>query len=124
MLEENADDSLHQGIELFLKVLEITHIPGGSEYGVTTERMQSLDVLESSKGTIRGCHQLESDPRSKGSLPRLSAASMTPSLYLIPNTEVPVTRGCLIVSSLSGTDLDSLAGRTGYGILVLPDWRQ
>lgn len=33
--------------------------------------------------------------------PRLSAASITPSLYLSPRTEVPVTSGCLYVSGRS-----------------------
>ena len=53
------DWSLHQGIELLLEVLEITHVTGSSEYGMTTKRMQSLNVLESSKGSVRGCHQLD-----------------------------------------------------------------
>jgi len=39
MLDGDDDVSLHQGIELFLEVLEITHIPSGSEHGVTTKRM-------------------------------------------------------------------------------------
>jgi len=39
MLKGDADESLHQGIELLLEVLEITHIPSGSEHGVTTKWM-------------------------------------------------------------------------------------
>jgi hypothetical protein len=52
------EGSLHQGIELLLEVLEITHITGSSEHSVTAKRMQSLNILESSKGSVRGCHQL------------------------------------------------------------------
>jgi hypothetical protein len=58
MLGRQRDGSLHQGIQLLLQKLEITHIPSGSEHGVTTKRMQSLNILESSKGSVRGCHQL------------------------------------------------------------------
>jgi hypothetical protein len=49
MLGDEEDESLHQSIELLLEVLEITHIPSGSEHSVTTKRMQSLNILESSK---------------------------------------------------------------------------
>jgi hypothetical protein len=58
MLGFKEDESLHQGIELLLEVLEITHVTGSSEHSVTTKRMQSLNILESSKGSVRGCHQL------------------------------------------------------------------
>jgi hypothetical protein len=59
MLGDEEDESLHQSIELLLEVLEITHITGSSEHGMASKRMQSLNILESSKGSIRGCHQLD-----------------------------------------------------------------
>jgi len=62
MLKGDTDESLHQGIELLLEVLEITHISSGSKHSVTTKWMQSLNILESSKGSIRGSHQLDPIP--------------------------------------------------------------
>lgn len=65
MLGFKEDESLHQSIELLLEVLEITHISSGSEHSVTTKRMQSLNILESSKGSIRSYHQLDPARKAK-----------------------------------------------------------
>ena len=43
---------LHKRIQLLLEVLEITHITSGSKHSMATKGMQSLDVLESSKGSV------------------------------------------------------------------------
>jgi len=55
-----------------------TRTGGSARYNATW-------ILESEKEDVQRNH-----------IPRLSAASITPSAYLSPITDVPVTSGCLL----------------------------
>ena len=51
---------LQYGIELLLKVLEVGHVAGNTNDGLASERVQSLNILESGEGSIRGWRQTDS----------------------------------------------------------------
>ena len=51
---------LKYGIELLLKVLEVGHVAGNTNDGLASERVQSLNILESGEGSIRGWRQTDS----------------------------------------------------------------
>lgn len=43
----------HEVIQQRLDVLEVGHIPGGTENGVFTYGVETLDISESREGTVR-----------------------------------------------------------------------
>jgi hypothetical protein len=89
-------------LEDLLDVLEVRHVTTCSYDGVLPHGVETLDVLEARKGTIGRCvnqdlvHVIK--VYSGKYIPRLSAAIIMPSLYLIPRTLEPVTMGCLRMS--------------------------
>ena len=87
------DEVVHQGLD----VLEVGHVSRGTEDGVVTNGVETLHILESREGTVR--RWVDYRERRWGKhpdyAPRLSAAIIMPSLYLIARTLVPVTMGCL-----------------------------
>lgn len=50
LLGKFLDDEV---VQQRLDVLEVGHVPGGTENGVITDGMKTLDILESGKGTVR-----------------------------------------------------------------------
>lgn len=94
----------HEAFEHVLDLLEVCHVARRADHGRVADLEQSSDVLEPGERTVRGCPC--GVPLSVGNrvdqyegtntVPRQSAASMTPSLNLSPRTEVPVTIGCLL----------------------------
>lgn len=63
---------------------------------MVTNGMKPLNIPKSREGAVRCWGFMRNDDKEDtGYTPRLSAAIMTPSLYLIARTLVPVTMGCL-----------------------------
>lgn len=89
--DELVQDGLH--------VLEVGHVAARAKHGAVPDRVQALYVLEARKRAIgRWRGRIQGVPVQGGSgrgAPRLSAAIIIPSLYLIASTLVPVTIGCL-----------------------------
>ena len=100
LLGEFLDD---EAVQERLDVLAVGHVPGGAENGVITNGVKTLDVLESGERTVRCWRGYEGwwGERRLDYEPRLSAAIIMPSLYLIARTLVPVTMGCLCTSKVS-----------------------
>ena len=48
-------------IELLLEVLEVGHVSSDSDHGLLSKNMQTLNVLESSQGSVRRC-EVRRDP--------------------------------------------------------------
>ena len=88
-------------VKRLLDVLEVGHVARGTDYGGSSDCMKTSNVLEACKRTIgsyrgaqRGIIHLYVSNEDQD-IPRLSAAIIIPSLYLMASTLVPVTMGCL-----------------------------
>jgi hypothetical protein len=47
----------HEGLQQPLDLLEVRHVSRSSDEGVVADLVQTLDVLETSEGSIRGCRR-------------------------------------------------------------------
>jgi len=89
-----------EGLEVAIEVLHVRDVAAEADDCEVVEAAETLDVGEAGEGTV-GCwkHALvraKTAGREVEAVPRLSAAITTPSLYLMPRTDVPVTTGLCV----------------------------